>query len=112
MNDDNSNSDITILIEPSESFGVKTVGLKFWKKEDLEKKSQEAMNNAMKTIQNMAQRVNSAIQDIDKNHKPHTAQIEFGLKFNGELDVVIAKAGVEASISVTLGWELKNNVKT
>jgi hypothetical protein len=78
-------------------------------KEDLAKKSQDAMNNAMKTIQDMARRVNLAVQDIDKNHKPDTAQVEFGLKFNGELDVVIAKAGVEASITVTLGWKLKNN---
>ena len=95
------------LIEPSEAEGVKTVSLKFWKKEDLAKKSEEAMTNAMKTIQDMAQRVNSTIQKIDKNQKPDTAEVEFGLKFNGDLDVVIAKAGVEASITVTLGWDFK-----
>ena len=103
----NNKSPSLFLIEPSESEGVKTVSLKFWKKEDLAKKSEEAMTNAMITIQNMAQRVNSTIQKIDKNQKPDTAEVEFGLKFNGDLDVVIAKAGVEASITVTLGWDLK-----
>lgn len=75
----------------------------------IDSKKKDAINNAMKTIQNMAERVNSTMQDIDKNHRPDTAQVQFGLKFNGELDVVIAKAGVEASITVTLGWELKDN---
>ena len=42
-----------------------------------------------------------------KKSETRTAEIEFGLKFNGDLDVVIAKAGVEASITVTLGWGLK-----
>jgi hypothetical protein len=108
LSNHNNHSSSLFLIEPSESEGVKTVSLKFWKKEDLAKKSEEAMTNAMKTIQDMAQRVNSTIQKIDKNHKPDTAEIEFGLKFNGDLDVVIAKAGVEASITVTLGWDFKN----
>ncbi len=103
----NKKSSSLFLVEPSESEGVKTVSLKFWKKEELAKKSQEAMNNAMETIQDMAQRVNSTIQKIDKNQKLDTAEIEFGVKFNGDLDVVIAKAGVEASITVTLGWDFK-----
>ena len=47
--DANSTPHFTPLIEPSESSGVKTVGLKFWKKEDLAKKSEDAINNAMKT---------------------------------------------------------------
>ncbi|MGC2432071.1 MAG: hypothetical protein WA393_13620 [Nitrososphaeraceae archaeon] len=51
--DANSTPHFTPLIEPSESSGVKTVGLKFWKKEDLAKKSEDAINNAMKTIQNL-----------------------------------------------------------
>ena len=108
-NNTRNNLPSLFLIEPSESSGVKTAGLKFWKKEDLAKKSGEAINNAMTTIQNMAQRIDSSIQAIDKNHKPNTVQVEFGLKFDGELDVIIAKAGVEASITVTLGWEQKNS---
>jgi hypothetical protein len=102
-------SSSVFLVEPSETSGVKTVGSRFWKKEELSEKSEEAINKAMTTIQDMAQRINSTIQGIDKSHKPNTVQVEFGLKFDGELDVIIARVGVEASISVTLGWELKNN---
>jgi hypothetical protein len=100
-------SQILFLIEPSEASGVKTVSLRFWKKVDLAKKSEEAMNNAMNTIQNVAKRVNSTIQRIDAHNKPDNVEVEFGLKFNADLDVVIAKAGVEASIVVTLSWTQK-----
>ena len=54
----NNKSSSLFLIEPSEAEGVKTVSFKFWKKENLVKKSEVAMNNAMKTIQDMGQRVN------------------------------------------------------
>lgn len=99
------------LVEPSKASGVRTVSVKFWGKEDLAKKSEEAMNKAMSTIQNMAQRINSTIEGIGEKNKPDNVEVEFGLKFDGELDVVIAKAGVEASIVVTLNWALKKENK-
>ena len=105
-----SNSPSLFLVEPSSASGVKTVATRFWKKEDLAKKSEEAMNKAMSTIQNMATRVNTTIEGIGEKNKPDNVEIEFGLKFDGELDVVIAKAGVEASIVVTLNWDLKKEI--
>ena len=60
------------------------------------------MKKAMDTIQNMAERINSTIESNDDNNKPDNVEVQFGLKFDGELDIVIAKAGVEASIIVTL----------
>lgn len=111
----NNKSSSLLLIEPSGTGGVKQVvnvkDVKKWfsNKEDWAKKSEEAMNNAMKTIQDMAQRVNSTIEKIDEDKKPDTAEVEFGLKFNGNLDVIIAQAGVEASITVTLGWDLNKS---
>jgi|SRR4030095_9595850 len=98
-----------ILVEPSTTSGVKLVSIKFWEKEKLGKKSEEAMNRAMNTIQSMAKKVNSAIDSIDEKNKPDTVGVEFGLKFDGELDVIIAKAGVEASIVVNLNWQKKLN---
>ena len=46
----------------------------------------------MSTIQNMATRVNTTIEGIGEKNKPDSIEVEFGLKFDGELDVVIAKA--------------------
>ena len=102
-----SNSPSLLLIEPSSASGVRTVASRFWKKEDLAKKSEEAMNKAMDKIQNMATRVNSTIEGIGEKNKLDNVEVEFGLKFDGELDVFIAKAGLEASIVVTLNWNLK-----
>lgn len=101
------NNSTQFIIETSSASGVKTVWAKFWNKEDLVKKSEEAMKKAMDTIQNMAERINSTIESNDDNNKPDNVEVQFGLKFDGELDIVIAKAGVEASIIVTLDWDLK-----
>jgi hypothetical protein len=103
----NNYSSSQLLIEPSEASGVKTVAVFKWKKEDLAKKSEEAMNKAINTIQNMAKRVDSAIESIDENNRPNNVKVEFGIKFDGELDVIIAKAGVEATVVVTLSWDRK-----
>jgi len=56
-------------------------------------------------IQSIAEEVDRTIKGIDEAHKPNSTEVGFGLKFNGDLDVIIAKAGVEASINVTLRWE-------
>jgi len=103
------NDSSLLLVEPSKTSGVKTVSIKLWKKEDLAKKSEEAMNRAMNTIQNMAKKVNDTIDSLEEKSKPDNVGVEFGLKFDGELDVIIAKAGVEASIVVTLNWQKKLN---
>lgn len=108
-NNDNKSSSL-FFIEPSKVLSddpTETVSFKIWKKKDFGQKTEEAMNKAMNTIQNVAKRVNSTINSINENDKPDNVEVEFGLKFDGELDVVIAKAGVEASISVTLNWGRK-----
>ena len=68
------------------------------------------MNKAMNTIQNMVTKVNSTIEGIGEKNKPDSIEVEFGLKFDRELDVVIPKPGVEASIVVTLNWGLKKEI--
>lgn len=106
--DENPSSQIKLLVEPSDAAGVKPVAHFRWKKEDLVQKSEDAITNAMKTIQKMAILVDSTVKDIQKEQKLDKVEVVFGIKFDGELDVVIAKAGVEASISVTLSWNLQN----
>lgn len=106
------NTTSIFLVEPSKTSGVKTVAFNPWKKVDLAEKSEEAMNRAMKTIQNMAKTVNSAIDAIEGIDKPDEVEVEFGLKFDGELDIIIAKAGVEASIVVNFKWEKKDANKS
>ena len=72
------------------------------KRPELEK-SNEAINKAMDTIKNMAQRVNNIVESIEK--RPKNVEIEFGIKFDAEFGVIVAKATVGASMTVKMMWE-------
>ena len=73
--------------------------------DELAKKSQKAIDHAMSTIQNMASKVVAAIKELPKSELPDKVEVEFGLKLDAEAGAMIAKAGAEASIVVTLAWE-------
>jgi hypothetical protein len=102
--EDDHRSQLLFLIEPEETSGSKTVSWKLWDREELSDKSKEAIHKAMSTIHYVADEVNSTIQKIDKKNKPDNIWIEFGLRFNGNLDIVIAKVGMESNIAVELTW--------
>jgi hypothetical protein len=71
---------------------------------ELAKKSAGAVDKAMDTIQAMANKVNSTIKNIQ--NRPNEVEVEFGIKFDAELGVIVAKASLEASIIVKLKWQL------
>jgi hypothetical protein len=99
----------TILVEfvrEEESSELQPVGIRDWFKKDkpgLEKKSHAAVDKAMNTIKEMSDRVSSTIESLQI--KPKNVEVAFGIKFDAELDVMIAKVGTEASMTVTLKWE-------
>ena len=70
---------------------------------DLTKKSAAALDGAMDTIKTMAQRI-SALQK-EMPHEFTRIEIEFGVKLDIEVGALLAKAGGEASLNVTLTWE-------
>jgi Trypsin-co-occurring domain 1 len=76
------------------------------KRPELVDKSDKAISKSMEVIQGMSQRVNSAITNM--NNRPQRVEIEFGIKFDGEVGIVIAKASMEASLNVRLAWDLKS----
>jgi hypothetical protein len=96
--------DTEILVEFTTGEGLRLVGLFSRKKEpELAEKSNKAVNKAMDTIKNMAQRVHSTVQTIE--NRPSNVEVEFGLKFDAEVGVIVAKVTAEASMTVGLSWE-------
>ncbi len=73
--------------------------------DDLAQLSAEAVNKAMSTIKEMAERAIGTIDDL-ANH-PSQVELEFGVKLDAEAGALIARTGTEASISVKLVWERK-----
>jgi hypothetical protein len=69
----------------------------------LDELSAEALENAMRTVRAMAQWVETTIDDLAGN--PDQVEVEFGVKMDFEGQALIAKAGAEAAISVSLTWQ-------
>ena len=75
----------------------------FLNRDQLKEKSNKAIDKAMSVIQDVAWRVNSSVKDI--KGKPNHVEVEFGVKFDTEVGVIIAKASMEASVNVKLIWD-------
>ena len=73
--------------------------------QDIAQKSVEALDKAMRTIQHMAQRVVTTVEQMPK--KPRQVEVEFGVVLNMEAGALISKAGAEATINVRLVFESK-----
>ena len=90
----------TILVELKPKPGMQLVALTH---QDLAELSVKALDSAMSTIQSMAVWVSTTIDDLAGN--PDEVEVEFGITLNVEGQALIAKAGAEAAISVSLTWE-------
>jgi len=94
--------DDVILVEFAPTPGVRSVSLS---PKDVAEKSKEALDDALKTMQAMAKKSVNAIREIPVTERPNTISISFGLKLSAEGGAVVAKAGVEAAINVTMTWQ-------
>ena len=96
--------DEVILVELTPTAGVRSVSIS---PKDMLEKSKEAMDHAMKSIRGMAKKTVRTIKEIPISERPTTISVEFGLKLNAEGNAVVAKAGMEATLNVTMTWEHK-----
>ena len=92
-----------ILVELRPRPGVQQAARQVLSKEKLAELSAKALDSAMSTVQSMAARVSATIDDLAGN--PDEVEVEFGLTLDVEGQALIAKAGAEAAISVTLTWK-------
>jgi hypothetical protein len=71
--------------------------------EQLDELSKRALDSAMNTITQMAQRVRALRDQIPAEFTQ--VDVEFGIKLDVEAGALVAKAGAEAAINVKLTWE-------
>ncbi len=90
----------TIIVEFAERPGVEQVSLTA---NDVVEKSSHALDRALTTIQTMAGRVSSTLSALES--APAEVELEFALKFDTEAGAIIAKAGVEAGLQVSVVWK-------
>ena len=66
--------------------------------------SKRAIDRAMDTMRGMARKTMATIKDIPITERPNSISVTFGIKLDAEAGAMVAKAGVEASINVTMTW--------
>ena len=98
--------DEVILVDLQPVAGIRSVSID---PKDLAQKSKEAIDHAMKSMQGMAKKTVRAIKKIPISERPHTVEVSFGLKLTAEGNAVVAKAGMEAAINVTMTWNRKED---
>lgn len=91
----------TILVELAPRPGLEQVSRKGLV--NLADLSTKALDSAMSTVRGMAKRVSEMVDDLAGN--PDEVEVEFGIKLDFEGQALIAKAGTEAAIGVTLTWK-------
>lgn len=96
----NNNDKPIILVDLHSGGQMKQVSLK---PDELAQKSQKALEQAMKTIQGMAQQTIEMIDTL--TNKPSEVEVEFGIKLDVQSGALIAKAGGEANLTVKLLWK-------
>lgn len=93
-----------ILVDLGPASGVRGVAIT---REDLSKRSAEAVEKMMGTIRGMASKVVASIKKIKVSERPTKVEVEFGIKLTAEGDALVAKVGAETAVTVTLTWEHK-----
>jgi hypothetical protein len=98
--------DEIILVDLQPVPGIRTVSAD---PKNIAEKSKEAIDHAMKSMRGMAKRTVKSIKEIPVSERPHTVSVSFGLKLTAEGGALVAKAGVEAAINVTMTWNRKED---
>jgi hypothetical protein len=108
----NKADDTSIYVEFSDENGLRPVSLFTRKKApELAQKSNDALNKAMDTIKEISQRVHSTVVNIERDKRPGHVEVEFGIKFDAEFGVIVAKLTAEASMTVTMAWDNADMMK-
>jgi len=68
----------------------------------MEIESAEAMDNAMKAIKTMAQRISSTMNGLEIESQPYRVEVQFGLKLDTEGGAIVSKNEDEATLKVKL----------
>jgi hypothetical protein len=68
----------------------------------LKERSNIAIEKAIEVIQNVSYKINSKVNEIKES--PDSIEVEFGIKFDAEIGIILAKSSLEASLNIKLNW--------
>lgn len=91
-----------IIVEISPTDGIEEVSWYRIDKEELKRRSDAALDEAMSAITEMANRIAALHDKIPLEFSE--VEVEFGIKLGYDVGVVLSKASTEANLNVTLKW--------
>ncbi len=91
-----------LLVDFAPKAGLKEVSLR---PQDLAARSAAALDSAMASIRHMSERVTAATRGLAQ--PPGEVTVEFGLKLDAAGGALVARAGAETHLVVTLRWSGK-----
>jgi Trypsin-co-occurring domain 1 len=68
-------------------------------------KARDAFEQAKTTIVNVTKSMISAIQTLERETAPDQFELKFGVKFSAEGQAILVKAGLEATLDVTITYK-------
>ena len=89
-----------VIVEFADRPGLREVRLTG---SDAAARSAEALRKAMSVIQAVTEDLHEAVNNLVE--RPDQIEVAFGVKFDTEIGAFVAKAGLEAAITVTLTWD-------
>ncbi len=93
--------DAPVLVEFATGPGEQRLSVKS-RLDSITEKSGEAVQSAMDTIHNMADKIAATVKKMTAS--PSEVEVSFGIKFDAQAGVLIASTGLEASLQVKLKW--------
>ena len=66
----------------------------------------QRLDAVLEVVKDTAESVHTSLARISPEAKPDGVNVTFGIKLTGEVGIVFAKAGTEATFEITLKWDL------
>jgi hypothetical protein len=101
--------DLQIYIEITDQYGARRTVIGDGV-EKLKEQSEKAMNLAMGSIRQMADRISNSIKEVDRASRPDEVEVEFSIKLEvegGAVVPMVAKTTAGGQFTVRFKWNIE-----
>lgn len=97
--------DGTVLIEVRPAYGSEQTSIG----DRLTARTDQAIQRARSTVTRLATEMAEAVREMPESSRPESFSVEFGISFTMEGDAMVARAGAEASLHLTLTFSARDS---
>jgi hypothetical protein len=101
---------IQIYFEWPDQYGIHKASIGSDAVEKLKEQSEKAMNLAMGSIHQMADKISSSIKAVERGSRPDEVEVEFGIKLDlegGSVVPLVAKTTAGGQFTIHFKWKIE-----